>query len=491
MRNLFVDTEVSPILLRLREILGEHSIDCYLTGGFVRDAIMRRATVDIDVVVGTRAMDVARDVASTIGGKYIPLDEPHQIARVIVPGGKHFHLDFATIRGNIEEDLTDRDFTINTIAVNLQEIAGSVITFVDPFKGWDDIKGRQVRAVSEAVLQEDPLRLMRGPRLAAELGFSIESETKTLIERNHQLITSVAAERVRDELCRLLAVPKAAESLRLLDELGLLMMIIPELSATKGAQQPKEHFWDVFEHSIEIVAAIEFVLRVESATYRDDELLAFVPWSKALAEHFEEEVSVGHTRRMLLKLAGLLHDIAKPQTTSIEENGRMRFFGHAQEGAGIVEGIMKRLMFSARETDMVSKMVEHHMRPGQMGGEVPSRRAIYRYFRDTGDVGIDTIFLNLADHLAARGPYLELDKWREHTHSLAYVLEERFKDESVVALPKLISGHDLIDIYGMAPGPQIGELLEAVREAQADGEVSTREEALSFVQKRLMAGNKG
>ena len=484
---MFVDTEVSPILLRLREILGEHSIDCYLTGGFVRDAIMRRATVDIDVVVGTRAMDVARDVASTIGGKYIPLDEPHQIARVIVPGGKHFHLDFATIRGNIEEDLTDRDFTINTIAVNLQEIAGSVITFVDPFKGWDDIKGRQVRAVSEAVLQEDPLRLMRGPRLAAELGFSIESETKTLIERNHQLITSVAAERVRDELCRLLAVPKAAESLRLLDELGLLMMIIPELSATKGAQQPKEHFWDVFEHSIEMVAAIEFVLRVESATYWDDELLAFVPWSKALAEHFEEEVSVGHTRRMLLKLAGLLHDIAKPQTTSIEENGRMRFFGHAQEGAGIVEGIMKRLMFSARETDMVSKIVEHHMRPGQMGGEVPSRRAIYRYFRDTGDVGIDTIFLNLADHLAARGPYLELDKWREHTHSLAYVLEERFKDESVVALPKLISGHDLIDIYGMTPGPQVGELLEAVREAQADGEVATREEALSFVQKRLMA----
>ncbi len=190
---------------------------------------------------------------------------------------------------------------------------------------------------------------------------------------------------------------------------------------------------------------------------------------------------------MLLKLAGLLHDIAKPQTKSIEENGRMRFLGHAKEGACVVEGIMERLRFSARETDMVSKMVEHHLRPGQMGGEVPSRRAIYRYFRDIGDVGIDTIFLNLADHLAARGPKLELDNWREHTHSLAFVLEERYREESVVALPKLISGHDLIDIYGMAPGPQIGELLEVVREAQADGDVSTREGALSFVQKRLAA----
>lgn len=165
----------------------------------------------------------------------------------------------------------------------------------------------------------------------------------------------------------------------------------------------------------------------------------------------------------------------------------MRFFGHAKEGACVVEGIMKRMRFSAREIDMVGKMVEHHMRPGQMGGEKPSRRAIYRYFRDTGDVGIETIFLNLADHLSARGPYLELEEWREHAQSLAYVLEERFKEESVVALPKLISGHDLIDIYGMTPGPQVGEILEAVREAQADGEVATREDALSFVQKRLMA----
>ncbi len=485
-----MSAEVSQVLLKLREILGERSIDCYLTGGFVRDAIMSRDTEDIDVVVGASTMDVARDVASIMGGKYIPLGEPHQIARVIVPGEEHFHLDFATMRGNIEQDLASRDFTINTIAVNLQDIANPTVSFIDPFRGQRDIEGRLVRALSEAMLQEDPLRLMRGPRLAAELGFSIESETKTVIERNSQLVTSVAAERVRDELCRLLAAPRAAESLRLLDELGLLMTIIPELAATRGARQPKEHFWDVLQHSIETVAAIEFVLRVEKSAYWDSEVLAFVPWSAALAEHFSQEVSVGHTRRMLLKLAGLLHDIAKPQTTSIEENGRMRFFGHAKEGACVVEGIMKRLRFSAREIDMVWRMVEHHLRPGQMGGEMPSRRAIYRYFRDTGDVGIDTIFLNLADHLAARGPKLKLEEWGEHAQSLAYVLEERFREESVVALPKLISGHDLIDVYGMTPGPHVGELLEAVREAQADGEVATREEALSFVHKRLTAGNK-
>jgi poly(A) polymerase len=116
--------------------------------------------------------------------------------------------------------------------------------------------------------------------------------------------------------------------------------------------------------------------------------------------------------------------------------------------------------------------------------ELPTQRAIYRYFRDTGDVGIDTIFLNLADHLATRGPDLELEAWHRHARSASYVLEQRFREESIVSPPKLISGHDLIDMLGMSPGPELGQLLEAVREAQADGEVATREEALLFVQKR-------
>ena len=116
--------------------------------------------------------------------------------------------------------------------------------------------------------------------------------------------------------------------------------------------------------------------------------------------------------------------------------------------------------------------------------ELPTQRAIYRYFRDTSDVGIDTIFLNLADHLATRGPDLELEPWRRHVRSASYVLEQRFREDSTVSPPKLISGHDLIDVLGMRPGPELGQLLEAVREAQAEGEVTTREEALLFVQRR-------
>ena len=165
----------------------------------------------------------------------------------------------------------------------------------------------------------------------------------------------------------------------------------------------------------------------------------------------------------------------------------MRFFGHSQEGADVVRVIMERLKFSSREMEMACRMVEHHLRPGQLArdNELPTRRAIYRYFRDVDEVAIDTIFLNLADHLAARGPMIEPDKWREHADTLRYVIEQRFDEESVTHPPKLIDGNDIIDKFGIPPGPQIGGLLEAVREAQAAGEVSTREEALLFVQKAL------
>ena len=477
-RRFRVEKGTMKVLSALRELLAGRSVECYLTGGFVRDALMGRATADIDVVVAGNAMELAREVARALEGRYVPLDEVNEIARVVLP---ELCLDFSTMRGSIEEDLALRDFTIDAMAINMKEIPSA--TIIDPCGGQHDLEAGLVRAISEEAFLSDPARLLRALRLAAELGFSIDGKTKGQIERHHRLITHVAAERVRDELCRLLAVARAAQWLRLLEELGLLFDIIPELAPTKGAEQPKEHFWDVFEHSIETVAAIEFLLRIDGSSLYPNEILALVPWSPALEEHFEEEVASGHSRKVLLKLAGLLHDIAKPQTRCIDDKGRTRFFGHAKEGAVVGRDILTRLRFSTRERDMVHKMIEHHLRPGQMGEEMPTRRAIYRYFRDSGDVGIDTIFLNLADHLATRGPNLELEQWREHAQKLAYVLEERFREESIVAPQKLIDGHDLIDIFGMRPGPKIGELLEAVREAQAAGEITTREEALSFVRK--------
>lgn len=476
----------------VQQLLDQRSIESYLTGGFVRDTLMGRDSDDIDIVVQGGAMELARSFARDLGGTFVPLDQEDDIARVVLSadrwGGQkgRLHLDLATMHGSIAEDLALRDFTIDAIAIDMREIAGPRAPLIDPYGGQRDLKAGVVRTISEEALERDPARLLRAPRLAAEFGFSLADETRMQIERHHHLITRVAAERVRDEFCRLLAAPKAAGWLRLLNELGLLLAILPELSPAEGAEQPKEHYWDVLEHSIETVAAIEFLLHIEGLGYLSGEVRNPVPWSQELEEYFEQDISSGHRRKTVLKLAGLLHDIAKPQTRSIDEKGRMRFLGHAKEGANIARDIMERLRFSVREREMVQRMVEHHLRPGQMSGdeELPTQRAIYRYFRDIGDVGIDTIFLNLADHLATRGPDLELEPWRRHARSASYILEQRFRDDSTVSPPKLITGHDLIDVLGMRPGPELGQLLEAVREAQADGEVTTREEALLFVQRR-------
>ncbi len=491
-----LESEVWLLLTKVSDFLAEQDIQAYVVGGLVRDVPLGRDTADIDIAVASDALEIAPKVAIALGGKYVLLDEANKMGRVVVidkgaPSTKvQWELDFSTFTGSIEEDLARRDFTIDAIAIDLRQLRkGSPdVQLVDPFNGWDDLHQGVVRAVAETTFESDAARLLRAVRLAAELNFSIDTETEVLIQRYSYLITNVAGERVREELLKLLAVSGAGQFLPYLDKLGLLMALFPELAETKGVEQPKEHFWDVFEHSLKMVIAVDFLLRQGAWEYADEKALAVVPWSAVLAQHFEQEVSSGSTRRLLLKLAALFHDVAKPQTKAINANGRIRFLGHAKEGAAIAADILKRLRFSAKEVKLVETMVRHHLRPGQMSqDELPTRRAIYRYFRDTGEAGIDILFLNMADHLATRGPHLNLPHWQEHVQVVEYVLSQRFEQESIAHPAKLVDGHDLINIFGMSPGPKIGEVLEAMHEAQASGEVTTRQEALAYTRDCLLS----
>jgi len=503
--------EVSVLLTKVSDFLTKQGIQSYVVGGFVRDVLLGRDTADIDIAVEADTLEIAPKLATALGGKYVLLDEANRVARVVLvnkeaPSTKgQWKLDFSTVKGSIKQDLEQRDFTIDAMAIDLKEIAnqphppalpplkkGKIppkpTMLIDPFNGWSDLHQRMVRAVTETAFELDGARLLRAVRLAAELGFNIDTKTEALIQRNSHLIASVAGERIREELLRLLVIPQAEQLLPYLDNLGLLTAIIPELAQTKGVKQPKEHFWDVFDHSIKTVVAVDFLLGQGAWEYASEEVLAVSPRSALLNHHFDLEVSSGSNRRSILRLAALLHDIAKPKTKAIDANGRMRFLGHAKEGAAIAAGILERLRFTTKEIKLVETMVRHHLRPAQMSHNgLPSRRAIYRYFRDTGEAGIDILFLSLADHLATRGPQLDLAHWQGHAQMTSYVLAQRFEQESLVAPPKLIDGHDIINIFGMSPGPKIGELLETVREAQASGELTTREEALSYIQKQLLS----
>ncbi len=478
-------------MAKVNTFFHERNTKAYLVGGFVRDALLGRTTADIDIAVSGNALEIAPALADVLGGRYVLLDEANGVGRVVLAdtAKRQWYVDLSTISGDIEQDLARRDFTINAMAFELDRFikAPEQATLIDPFGGRTDLERRVIRVVAENVFGADAARLLRAVRLAAELGFSVTPETEALIRRSSHLISGVAGERVREELLRILSVPGAGKFVRYLDKLGLLTAIIPELSRAKGVEQPIEHVWDVFDHSIETVRTVDFLLRRGELEYAGAGVLSPVPWSDRLERHFDTAVSEGSTRAIMLKLAALLHDIAKPETKTIEDSGRARFFGHQDLGAGTAVQLLERLRFSGKELKLVETAVKYHLRPVQMGHEgLPSRRAIYRYFRDAGDAGIDVLFLSLADHLAARGPSLDMESWKEHAGVVAYVMSQRFQQVDLVIPPKLIDGHDLLSIFGMSPGPELGRLLEDVREAQAAGEVTTREEALSYVRNRLL-----
>ena len=500
--HTLIGSEVWLLLEKLSKFLDGQNVESYLVGGWVRDALLGRDTADIDVAVSSNALELALKVADSFNGRYVLLDKENRIARVVLidtdnqeatsPGlsraeskGLPSHFDFSTFEGTIEQDLARRDFTVNAMALSLNRLSKGIseAQVIDPLDGLEDIRHGIIRVVTETVFEADALRLLRAVRLAAELNFSIDKQTESLIRRHSHLISGIAGERVREELLRLLAVSGAAQ-IRYLDKLDLLITLIPELAEAKGVEQPKEHFWDVFEHSLRTVAAVDYLLRLGSWEFGGGEVLAAVPWSGVLARHFDREVGFGSTRRSLLKMAALLHDINKPQTKAIHDNGRIRFLGHPLEGAATVVKILERLRFSGKEIKLVEAEVLHHMRPSQMSSDgLPTNRAIYRYFRDTGEAGIDILFLNLADHLATRGPELIIAGWQEHARLVEYVIGKRFEQEKLVSPPKIVSGYDIINILRTTAGPEVGEALEMVREAQAAGEVTTREEALSFIER--------
>ncbi|MBI2855635.1 MAG: HD domain-containing protein [Chloroflexi bacterium] len=485
-----------PLLDALEGFFRSRSSAVYLVGGFLRDVLLDRPSRDVDLAVTGDAVALARSLARLLGGTLVPLDEAHSIARVVLPlkeGGKGtsatWQVDLASFSQGIERDLARRDFTIDALALPLDDaLRGSFgEALVDPFGGLSDLATSKVKAVSPQVFQDDPVRLLRGVRLAAQLGFSLDQDTQRLARRDAHLVSSVAPERLRDELLKTLAEPGASAHLRLLDDLGLLCRLIPELEVARGVTQPKEHYWDVFYHCLETSGCVE---RVTSEAGRaGDRVLSWVPWHTSLETYFQEEVSDGHNRRTIIKLAGLLHDIAKPATRTIEPGGRMRFFGHDSQGAKISEGILRRLRLSSRGVHLVSTMIEHHLRPTQMnqGVDMPTRRATYRYFRDVADAAIDTLYLNLADYLSAKGPVVEdLEDWRGHCDLIGHILHQGLQKEGTPqSIPRLVDGHTLMQALGLFPGPDVGRLLDAIHEAQGSGEVITREEALDLARRLL------
>jgi putative nucleotidyltransferase with HDIG domain len=472
------------LVSRAAALFESRGVAAYAVGGFVRDGLLRRSFNDLDIGIAADALELAPGIADEFGGTFFPLDEERRLARVLLPAAG-VHIDLQPLKGDIEGDLQTRDFTIDAIGAPLAEAASGRITPIDPTGGIADLRARIVRAVSEANLIADPLRLLRGVRLATVLGFEVEEDTAGMIRRNAPLLAQAAAERQRDELVLLLGSGRSAAGLRLMDDLSLLSLVLPELDVTRGVEQPKEHHWDVFNHSIEAVAAMEMLLAQEEPQDERGRWLREELWSQ-LEWWPEARARFGAERGVVLKLACLLHDIGKPETKSFQDDGRMRFFGHAEAGAATAGRILKRLRFPAREAAAATAMIDAHMRPLQMAQQgAPTDRAIYRFFRDTAGAGADTLFLSLADHLAAVGPRVSGDGWRRHVAIVNYILRKAWEERDVITPPRLIDGDDLMAELGIPPGKEVGRILELIREGQAAGEVRSREDGLRLARRYL------
>ncbi len=488
---LRLEPSLRELLAKIAAFFEARGLEAYATGGFLRDALLGLPTRDLDISISADPLELGPQLADAFEGDYFPLDEERGHARILLPA-HDLRVDLLPLRGAIEDDLRGRDYTVNALAASLTDAAAAgPLGLIDPTGGLDDLRAGVIRLIREQALFNDPLRLLRGVRLAAQLDFRIEPATAELIHQHAALLRGVAVERQRDELMLVLSTRRAAKGLWLLDELGLLRQLLPELDVTRDVEQPKEHHWDVFGHSLAAVDALDTLLAEDEPVADPQrrqwrELWTQLAWWDGAREHLRSEVVAGVPRSAVLKLGALLHDIGKPETRSLEESGRIRFFGHADVGAEIAVRFMRRLRFSSAETSLVGAMIEAHLRPLLMAHTgTPTDRAIYRFFRDTGEAGIDTLFLSLADHLGTVGPRFDLEGWRRHVALMSYLLFKRFNKPEITSPPKLIDGDDLMAALGLSPGPQIGELLELVREAHAAGEVATKEEALELAKAHL------
>jgi len=466
-----------PAFSYLRQLAPLTETIIYLVGGSVRDLLIGNQTIkDIDLLMPSGSEEVARSFADVIGGSFFFLDEERRITRVVkheADGAVQF--DFTNFeRADLHADLARRDFTVNAMAIDLKVFLaqGSLDGLIDLFDGREDVRQRLIRAADPTVFDDDPLRLLRAVRFAATLGFSIEKRTADQIRGRADLVTKPSAERIRDEFFQVLSVPGAGRHLLLMESLGLLRKLLPELDPLKEFAPGKHHLYDIFTHSVRTAEYVDSVM---------EDLPDLSPGhaGEALA-HLDEGLEPFVTRKAALRFACLLHDNAKSETFSRDGEGDIHFFGHDAIGADKATFICQRFRLSNETASIVSRLIRHHMRPLNLsapGG--PSRRALYRYCRDLKDAVPESIVLSLADAKATL-EVMPAEGFTDTQELSGQVLEFYYSKFLKAEAKPFVTGKDLI-ARGMKPGPRFRDVLDEVKERQAEGTLKDRQEALEYL----------
>ncbi|MFH1086471.1 MAG: hypothetical protein V1772_12010 [Chloroflexota bacterium] len=431
--------EGEPVWRALVALLRREATPSYLVGGSVRDALLGRPGCDLDVVVAGDALALGRRLADRAGGAYMPLDAERNVARIIYKtDAAVLHCDLAGLRAaDILGDLWDRDLTINAMALPLQ---GDAFALLDPTGGYADLRAGLIRMVTPASFANDPVRVLRALRLGAALGFALTPETEAALAPHAPALARVSPERLRDELCQMIGLPNGALALARAAACGALAVALPELTDPAVARK-----------AVALVAALE---APDAWTALPD---------RPPAAHWTDELSFGRSRWLACKWAALLAGVGAEAP---------------------VVAAAQRLKFSAREARYLADAV---WACGAVLGwdlaPAPEALAIYRYFRRAGEAGVAGALMALAWQRAAGA---EVGAQARHAQTLWRAWFER--RATAVDPPALISGDQLMAALGLAPGPAVGRLLEAVREAQVQGLVGASDEALALARRLLTAG---
>jgi len=472
------------IVQSMVELIQEKSSSCYIAGGTIRDWLLGRNSKDLDITVPHDGFGWATVLAQKLGGKFIPLAEEDDTARVV---WREVFIDFSSFRegaATIEEDLMKRDFTINSMAVPfpVKQVnsldSDDISEILDPAGGQKDLQDKIIRSTSSSVFISDPLRLLRAFRFMATLGLSIERITERLISRYCNLLYLVATERISYELDTILATPDSINTIEYMHKSGVLEELIPELYHGVDMEQPSSHHLDVFRHGIETLRSME-LLQKEPEKY-------FPGCGESLLLYLN-----GYRRTLLLKWAALFHDLGKPKTHMIREDrgGRITFYNHDKEGARVFDVIADRLKWSRDDRKFVSQFISVHMWPFHLNNARKktglTSKAYMRLVKTVGEEFPGLFILAMADSLAGQGsgkpPGME-----EDIVSLYLEVEEAYRRTIKPVLAKrLLTGDDLIETFGLKPGPEFRKIFDNLENEQVEGSVQDRKQALNWVKNYL------
>lgn len=518
----------APLLDALRLLAAGAGGPAWLVGGGLRDRIGGHPVADIDIVVASGALASAERAAARHRGSVFVMDPVREIVRVVWRvQGRSVVLDIAQLAGaGLAEDLAARDFTVNALALALDEPGLAALEaggdrlaalLIDPFGGLEDLRARRLRMVAPGNLAADRVRLLRALRLSVAQDLTVEPATEAAVRALAPGLRQAPPERLRAEWLRTLGAPGAELALDRAEQLGLLDALLPALAAGRDCPQSPPHDRDVYRHSLDAAGAMAWILsslldRDGDASVRADGLgcalrpaaaprraLGPIPPPFAAALRAEAPRLSAYLagqaswdeqpRRAWLVLAALLHDLGKPATARWEEGTepRWRYPNHAAEGARLALSVAADLRVARPAASYLETLVGGHMLPLWLSTGPPvDGRALHRYFRATGAFGVDVALLALADNSAKAA--LPLAAAERIADVFRQVCAAWFEDRDRlvdVALP--VDGHGLIQAFDLRPGPQLGHLLAGLREAVAAGELdpADREGALAWVRRRL------